>query len=370
MKVFEDQQRWWASIADRASGDYFKQLMAPVLPPTIDVSAIVGPKMPLFSESVIASLHATEQILNTYAKQGIFESIAKQRQDVLDSVALAARSPSFAGIDAVKAFDLQRASIFEAAQQVATAMQATYLQNLTQSIRSVTSADILGIDRFSQSFLDYLRALPRVEWRAALELVERGWWLVPSWTSDFVLELMAERERRRCKISTLLTAHYRKQRCRELGRLVRGWDMPEFSEGRRSSLFKQALSQHRQRKFMAVIYSLAPQLEGILKDFLLAEGLCTPAEINRMGTVGLFTKHVSSTREPSMRGFATQLEAMYSHFTYEAPATGRRVRRHAQAHGREVPQNSEEQALRLWLMIETLHFHLARVRRARRAKTA
>jgi hypothetical protein len=66
----------------------------------------------------------------------------------------------------------------------------------------------------------------------------------------------------------------------------------------------------------------------------------------------------------------TQLELLYSHFQWVAAAPGRRVRRHPQAHGREVPRKSEQEALRMWLMLETLQFHLARVRRARAAGAA
>ena len=46
------------------------------------------------------------------------------------------------------------------------------------------------------------------------------------------------------------------------------------------------------------------------------------------------------------------------------------MRRNAQLHGREVPRNSEQEALRLWLLLETLHYHLARIRRLRRKGAA
>jgi len=65
-----------------------------------------------------------------------------------------------------------------------------------------------------------------------------------------------------------------------------------------------------------------------------------------------------------------QLEGMYAHFAWLDPAPGRRVRRNAQLHGREVPRNSEQEALRLWLLLETLHYHLARIRRLRRKGAA
>ena len=151
---------------------------------------------------------------------------------------------------------------------------------------------------------------------------------------------------------------------------MRSWTLPEFSTGRRKSLFADAVRQYRRREFRAVILSIAPQVEGLLKDFLLAEGLATPAEVDRMSTVQLFTTYVRSEREPSIGGYATQLELLFSHFVWVAPAPGNRVRRHPQAHGREVPRKSEQEALRTWLMLETLHFHLVRVRRARAAAGA
>lgn len=120
-----------------------------------------------------------------------------------------------------------------------------------------------------------------------------------------------------------------------------------------------------------MIYSLGPQVEGILKDFLINEGLCVEADFKGKSTPQLFAAHVTgTTKEPSTAGFALQLQRMYSHFAWADPVPGRRIRRHPQMHGREVPRNMEQEALRLWLMLETLHFHLSRLRRSRQRKSA
>lgn len=387
----DEQRRQLAALTDRTSGAQLSRL-AQMLKPAFDVNSIIGPKVPALSE-LLASLDTSRQVARMLETQGAFAqiaeqrkqlaktfapmdmleaqrafaSISQQREDLATAFAPVALSPM---VDLVRNVDRQYASIFDSVQQMAKAIQSSYMQRIGESFRAITASNLYGVGRFKETFFDYLRDLRPLEWLAARELTERGWWLVPTWSADEVGELIAERERRKCAMGPVLTTRYQKQKCLLLGRMVRAWTLPEFAAGGRKGLFEETLAQHRHGKYQAVILSLEPQIEGILKDFLLEEGICTERDFKKTPTPELFKKHVSAPREPSIGGFAHQLELMYSHFTWVGPATGRKLRRHPHLHGREVPRNSSQDALRMWLMLETLHFHLARVRRMRREGAA
>lgn len=342
---------------EQARREALSRIVQPVVP-RLEIPAL---NIPLISNEMLSSLDVGKQIATTLERLGVFASIAASQQQIVERLASAADSPM---LELSRSF-AQRGTVIAEAFEAAEAVRSRYLGQLGELLLRPTIPEVFGVRRFGETFVDYLRDLSPVEWRVAAELAKRGWWLVPTWSSRFILGVLAERERRKCPVGTLLTQRYRAHSCRELARVVRGWTLREFRRDRRSSLFQRTLKQHRRREFQGVILSLVPQIEGILKDFLLAEGLCTEADFKGATTPELFTRHVSAARGPTVGGFAQQLELTYSHFQWIAPASGRRLRRHPQAHGREVPRNSEQQALRVWLMLETLHFHLERVRKAR-----
>ena len=427
IEQLEESHRRLAAIADRMSGEYYRRLMGPVLP-AVDVASLVSP-MP----NIAAVLDAGQKAAAMMTSPSIIESMVRQQQDVPNLLAVLGRTPIAdlakwleirnsvvfvdmpnvgaeiaASLDAGRkaaaimpsrsiiesivrqqdglvrqlgsigrlpaaemlgAMDLRSTAIFDTSRRLGMLVHSDYFKGLMRSLSALPS-QMLGSGRLADSFFSYLRDLRPLEWLAARELVERGWWLVPTWSTTLITRLLSERDERKCSMGVVLAEHYRKQKCRELGRLVRAWHLPEFNVGRRAGLFEDALKHQRDRQFRTVILSLTAQLEGILKDFLINEGLCVPADVDGTSPPRLFAKHLGGAREPSMTGFAHQFKLIYSHFSWPDPAPGRRVRRHPQMHGREVPRKSEQEALRLWLMLETLHYHLARVRALRRTDAA
>lgn len=317
--------------------------------------------MPNLGAEIAASLDAGRNAMAILGSPGIIESIARQQNDLVRQLGSIGRLPV---VEMLGAMDLRSSAIFETSRRLGALVQSDYFKGLMDSLHTLPQ-QILGLNSLTDSFFSYLRDLRPLEWLAAREFAERRWWLVPTWSTTVFMAFITERDARGCSMGTVLAEYYRKQKCRELGRTVRSWDLPEFSADRRASLFKSAVKDQRDRRFRSVIYALAPQVEGILKGFLINERLCVPADFNRTSTPKLFAKHVTVTRGPSTEGFTLQLQCMYSHVAWPDPAPGRRVRRHAQLHGREVPRNTEQEALRLWLMLDTLHYHLARIRRLR-----
>jgi hypothetical protein len=210
-----------------------------------------------------------------------------------------------------------------------------------------------------------------LHWMLATELASRGWWLVPSWPASLLAELWdvtAERRGRRV-VDTHLLGYYRARRHLRLGRTVRAWTEPEFAA--RMVVFREALTDYRARRFRRAIAALTPQIEGVVKDFLLKEGLITPRDARRDGTATLVAAHVAEGhRHAALPGAMRRLRDLYSEFTWGVVSSGRQVSRHPLTHGAVVPPNSEVEALQLFLMLDTLHFFLADLRRRRAVPAA
>jgi hypothetical protein len=322
--------------------------------------------MPKVGAEIAASIDAGRNAMAIMGSPGIIESIARQQNDLVRQFGSLDRLPV---AEMIGAMDLRTTAIFEVSRRLGALVQSDYFTGLMGSLRALPQ-QVLEMSRVTDSFLSYLRELRPLEWLGAREFAERRWWLVPTWSTTVFMAFITERDARKCPMGVVLAAYYRKYKCRELGRMVRSWSLPEFSADRRASMFETALKHQRDRQFRSVIYTLQPHVEGILKDFLINEQLCVPSDFDHTSTLKLFATHVTGTREPSTDGFTLQLNGLYSHFVWLDPAPGRRVRRNPQLHGREVPRNSEQEALRLWLMLETLHYHLARIRRLRRKGAA
>src|SRR5439155_10634771 len=122
---------------------------------------------------------------------------------------------------------LRNLALMDTSQRIAAYIESTSFRRLTESFNALSSLS-LGLDRFTESFFSYVHNLPTAEVFAAREVVSRGWWYVPTWDVSLVIKLLSERSRRKTRLGVILVEHYRKQHCRELGRLVRGWDVAEF----------------------------------------------------------------------------------------------------------------------------------------------
>lgn len=242
------------------------------------------------------------------------------------------------------------------------------VDRFAETSRLMRSVDLTAI---THSLTNYIANLPPVEWLIAQELDSRGWWLVPTWDDATLDEVRAHLGKPGTKreLTSWLIAHYRWNRARRLGRMVSGWDLREFGENGRPELFAQALSAFRANHYAVVLHALNGVFEGIVKDFLFSEGLID--ERTRRGKtspIKLFDKHLK-TRRAYLDGYAAQLKRDFAWYA-DPDGKKRRVNRHAQAHGREAAPNSAAEAVRAFLLLETLHFHLSRARTLSKKKSA
>ena len=252
------------------------------------------------------------------------------------------------------------------------------LRNQQQAIESVVNSirlfqanfDWVRAITFTAEFAEYLRRLRPAEWMLARRLEERGWWLIPGMDRTLMDALgTATDDGRKGRVGKLIVDHYSAHDFAKLASLVRGWDMPEFKDNGRPVIFQQALRALRRGDRAIATTALTLQIEGIVKDFLFSEQLIDErARRSPKSPVSLFAQHAVDEQEPSFSGFVHELEVLYSH--YAGPTGGRRrTNRHGQAHGGEAPNNGTTDAIRAFLRLQTLHYHLKGLRR-RRAQTA
>ena len=211
---------------------------------------------------------------------------------------------------------------------------------------------------------DFLAGLPLRDRRLAAALMRAGWWLMPTWTVDFIgrLELALQLDlppakRRRSSgervVARLLLEHYSAPGA--LTALAATWDQPEFRVRGRRTTISRAFRDFRAKKYYAVTMPLALMVEGVMKDFAVAEGkLATDGEINHAKPVELYKTHLRSEDVITGSAFDDQIDLLFEGFGWTKPvASG--VLRHTFAHGFQAPGNSWRDALRMILMLETLH---------------
>jgi len=256
---------------------------------------------------------------------------------------------------------------------------AGMLRNQQQAIESVANStrsfqanfDWVRAVNFTAEFTEYLRRLRPAEWMLASRLEERGWWLIPGMDRTLIDALgTATDDGRKGRVGKLIVDHYSARDFAKLASVVRGWDMPEFKENGRPVIFQQALRALRRGDRAIATTALTLQIEGIVKDFLFREQLIDErARRSAKSPVPLFAEHAVDQHEPSFSGFVRELQALYSQ--YAGPTGGRRrTNRHGQAHGGEAPNNGATDAVRAFLRLQTLHYHLSRLRQRRGQKAA
>lgn len=298
-KAAENQRRF-AAIADLTGSERYRQLMQSVLPRhdinsllpqrnmAADIAAAVdaGQKATtlLGSPTAVASIIGQQQdMVNSFAALGrmpiaemmkglelprpildmpkvselaasldigpknaaimspsIVETVARQHDDLLRQFASIGRTRIN---DMLGGIDLRNMAVFDTRQRLNALWQSDYFKGLMDSLRTLPQR-MLGMADLADSFRTYLRDLRPLEWLAAKELAERGWWLVPTWSTTVVTRFMAERHERGCSIGVVLAEHYRKQKCRDLGRIVRSWICPSSMRtgGRRCSRRRSSTS--------------------------------------------------------------------------------------------------------------------------------
>lgn len=296
--------------------------------------------------------------------------------DVFNSLRAIA-PPVFFSPSVLPSFSQQVVEMANAARRAFDNSAVKALTSYQNALRNRVAETVEAFTRFKPVFGEFLAEQVRsflearsfLHWMLARDLVERGWWLVPTWPGSLLTELwtgMAERRGRRV-VDQILLAHYRYNRNIRLGASLRSWIEPEFVA--RAKTFRQALAHHRARRFSAAIALLTPHVEGVLKEFLVAEGLVTPQQARKRGTPGLVKSHFSRpSGHASLPGFVLRLQRLYTEFTWGTPTAGRGVARNPLSHGAAVAPDSEVETLQLFLMLDTLHYFLSDLRRRKLTK--
>lgn len=320
------------------------------------------------------SIRAAVQTANEIAEA----SQALVRPETLGLIASLQASPFFNNAyvysisqQVADASGLIRRGIGASALQAIAEYQRSLNAQLTRTVEVLRSWRPYISEFVSEQLRSFLEARSIFHWLLASELAERGWWLVPTWSGSLLTELsgaMLERRGRRV-VDAHVLQYYRASRHQTLGRTIRNWTEPEYA--RRRIVFREAFTDYRARRFRRAIASLTPHVEGVVKDFLLAERLITASEARRGRTPELVATYVASDRgHAALPGAIRKLQALYSEFTWGITPTSRGVSRHPITHGAVVPPNSEIESLQLFLMLETLHYFLADLRRRRAARSA
>lgn len=198
-----------------------------------------------------------------------------------------------------------------------------------------------------------------LQWMVAAELHERSWWLVPSWDDALLRRVLKAVDGRRGQraLVQVLRAHYERDRCRALGKMVASWTLPEITS--RRALLRDAVVAYRSRRYRVAVKLITGIEEAVLKEFLIRTGRIDAKTARNTKAPKLLKLHVTKGRS-ALVPFEIAFGELFTDFVWGTKWRGGEVKRTHLAHG-GVPQNRPVLALRLFLIIDTLNHFLARL---------
>lgn len=201
-----------------------------------------------------------------------------------------------------------------------------------------------------QWYRDLGRALaPFNEWLQAQQeamavLVDRGWWPHPHWSAGLMIQVLRlKREKRLRSLDRMICEAYEYNRFRAMRQALRRWStVPEFKE--RAGILEDGMWAYSRGRYRLAISAWLPQVEGILRGVTDRHG---------WSSAGWKRTISDLTNE---RSFITAFLALFD--SGRGPVKGRGPRRHAIAHGRAIRFGRRVYALRIFLILDALHYFI------------
>jgi hypothetical protein len=194
-------------------------------------------------------------------------------------------------------------------------------------------------------FEEWLRA----QEEAAAILVERGWWPHPLWPGQAMYDVLSlKREKQLRRLDRLICDAYEVKRFKPMREAIRRWmNTPEFRERRR--ILADGLWAYRKRKYALAVCGWLPQVEGVLRAI---------TERNGWGSESWKRTVNAITDEES---FVMAFRSLFG----DSSLTERRfpLRRNAILHGTYLRFGRQAHALRIFLMLDALHYFISEFER-------
>lgn len=159
------------------------------------------------------------------------------------------------------------------------------------------------------------------------------------------------------RLPELILEHYSANGCGALREAVYAWnDLPCF--GSRAHIFAAALEQHVSGSYVLPVPALLPAIEGVTRDFLATLGLTE--RVNWTRVHGLIRLSLRGSEYAAAIPFArTLMRVVYASFDPSCDIGNAVLNRHAILHGADTGYGSEENSLRCFLALDSLHFVFA-----------
>ncbi len=231
------------------------------------------------------------------------------------------------------------------------------LRYLSANLQAPLEAFARALARFDFSALPYDE-----EWKEKHDiLVKFGWFYSNELPDELVDEIIERAENiKKSEVDQIIVAHFRKDRCGALRRIVHGWETSQCFLTRKH-VFNQALHCHSRRIYNASVTMLTLHVEGVITDFARVvldsqckakkalEGINDFIEGMPFATLtfsdwGIFSFVIKKVQA-----------ALSEDFDLSNPETASNNSRHKIAHGHVVEKETEANSLRRFLYLNELY---------------
>lgn len=242
------------------------------------------------------------------------------------------------------------------------------LNSIVFPTREYLAAVVKAADMYARLFqqikLPDFERWARAEKEATEILVARGWWPHPNWPVSAVHGIIRlKREGRIRQLDRLICESYEFNRARPMRQAIDRWmSVPEFRG--RKKLFRDGLWAYRKGKYGLALTHWLPQVEGVLRGLAERQGLAQGGWKRAGGdTIQKQPDYASSFSEAF-------LGALLSVYENSLPV-GRRppvsaafpVQRDAILHGVDLGFGRRAHAMRVFLLLDTLHYFIDQLER-------
>lgn len=263
---------------------------------------------------------------------------------------------------------MKSAGVFDqirAAQQALNSM-AVPTQQLAKSL--------IEAERLFARLLGHIQLSDFQEWLSAEEgdaievLTSRGWWPHPEWPFRSLRTFSdLKREGQIGQLDNLICASYEANRARPMRQAVDRWmKLPEFKARRR--IFQDSLWAYRKGRYGLAVSHLLPQIEGVLRGFAERLGFAQSAW-KKVGRD--ISENQPNYTDSFTEAFLNAWGSLYDSSLPQGQRASRKrrfpVRRHAILHGVDVKFARRAYAMRLFLMLDTMHYLITNYETAERS---
>lgn len=226
--------------------------------------------------------------------------------------------------------------------------------NLAAVTIAAEESSLLGL-------FDNLMAVVQPHLDAAEAFNAGGWPIAPSMPSELIAHVVTMHSQGRTQyISRAIMGHYQRNGQQHLRSAVESWRAHHLILPRMHVL-KDALEAHCQGLYTLSVPAMLPQIEGVLRDYVHANGL--PARIDKIREV--YTAAIGDPDEYALPHWAIvstllyQLQTNTYHFTdfrieLEKSINTRRVTRHTVLHGVAPRYDRPIHSLKAFLLLDAV----------------